>query len=585
MRLGLAPATRSATRAEAGGVPRTAHGRPTARLALLSAAVALGLVAIAGFDLVATRRELLSLLRDQASSVRGTVAAAARSNREAARLVEGQLQARLLDNARLLRELDARGGLGDARLDAVTKQHGLFRVSIFGADGELVFRSGGPAGRGPGGRGGGLGPGAGPGAGPAGLLPRLLGGEDEIVTGLHTPRSGEGARLAAGVRRQNGGALILNVDAADEAALLRQGTLDALLADVVASAPDVSFVAFEQGELRFAHGDPAPQPGLPAVSERVVESGGKPVLELSSKVDLGAGAEPAVLRLGMRLDGVRRAERRMLAQLAFTLVASVALAGLGVGVAWLRRRYALLSDEHARAQEALRRRDRLAAMGELASQVAHEVRNPLNAIAMSGQRLRREFLPAVPETHEDRQGLQDLLDVVAGETQRIDGIVQQFLEYARPPRIAPRPVDLAGLVEETLQPFRPRFDAKGVRLDSDTAGVATAQLDPERIRQALENVLRNALDATPAGGHVQVRAHSSPSGHVVEVADSGAGISAESLSRIFDLYFTTKPDGTGVGLAVTQQILSAHGGTVEVESAEGRGTRMALRLPPALPGS
>jgi signal transduction histidine kinase len=556
--------------------------RPAARLALLSAAVAAGLVAIAAFDLVATRRELLSLLRDQASSVRGTVAAAARSNREAARLVEGQLQARLLDNARLLRELDTHGGLGDARLDAVARQHGLFRVSVFGADGELVRRGGAAAGR-PGGRGAGQGPG--PGAGPAGLLPRLLGGEDEIVTGLHTPRSGEGARLAAGVRRRSGGALILNVDAAEVAALLRQGTLEALLADIVASAPDVSFVAFEQAGRRFAHGDPAPEPGLRASGERVVTAGGRPVLELTSQLALGAGVEPAALRLGMRLDGVRRAERRMLAQLGFTLLASTALAGLGVGVAWLRRRYALLSDEHTRAQQALRRRDRLAAMGELASQVAHEVRNPLNAIAMSGQRLRREFLPAVPEAHEDRQGLQALLDVVAGETQRIDAIVQRFLEYARPPRIAPRPVHLGALVLETLQPFQPRFEAKGVRLDADTAGAATALLDPERIRQALENVLRNALDATPAGGHVRVEARSNPSGHVVLVSDSGAGIGADDLPRVFDLYFTTKPDGTGVGLAVTQQILSAHGGTVDVESAPGRGTRLALRLPHAPPGS
>jgi signal transduction histidine kinase len=167
-------------------------------------------------------------------------------------------------------------------------------------------------------------------------------------------------------------------------------------------------------------------------------------MELSRTVELDQG--PALLRLGMRLDDVHAAERRMVAQLTVSLLAAVVLAGLGLVTIGLRRRYGQLSERHEKAEEALRRRDRLAAMGELASTVAHEVRNPLNAIAMSARRLRSEFTTAT--TREDdaaereaaeREAAErdELLAVLESETQRINRIVQQFLDFARPPKLDP----------------------------------------------------------------------------------------------------------------------------------------------------
>jgi signal transduction histidine kinase len=567
------------------------------RILLASVGLGVALLLLLWADHTATRTELLSLLRDHAGSLRQTVAAAARSNRAAGQQAEAQLAARLLDAARLLGELDRRGGLNAALVEESASRQGLFRASVFSATGVLEIGAGpgGPRGRGPGGGPGGGGPGSGlgrgpggglgggPGGGPgAGLLPRLLSGEEqETVSDVHTPRGRGGARLAAGVRRARGGAIILTADATAVSELLRQTSLDAMFDDIVKSAPDLAYVVFEQDGRRLVHGEAPPlEPEMPAHAalERELSLAGRPIVELAGPISVGEEA-PARLRLGMRADGVRRAEQRMLLRLALTLGVTLALSALGVGTVWLRRKYALLSARHARAEEALRRRDRLVAMGELASTVAHEVRNPLNAIAMSAQRLEREFLEDAPDSSQAE--LQELLTVVSGESRRIDRIVRQFLEFARPPQLHPRPVDVAALVSGVADAARALAGARGMALEATASGAGEATLDPDRIREALENLVRNAIEATPEGGRVALTTRGDADAVEIEVADAGPGIPAELLPRIFDLYFTTKPDGTGVGLAVTQQIVTAHEGTLEVDSRPGAGTRMIVRLPRA----
>jgi signal transduction histidine kinase len=540
-------------------------------LVVAGVALAAGLVTVIWLDWRATRQELLALLRDQAASLRQTIVAAARSNRQAGEEVEAQLVARLLDNARLLAELDRVGRLDEALLHETVTRHRLFRVSVYSPDGSVEL-AGSTDDRPRRGRGRG---------GPAALIQRLIGdGEPEATTKVHRSRWGE-ARVAAGVRRQNGGAVVINVDATAAAALERQASLDALLEDIVASAPEVAYVVFEQGPRRIAHGEIPPDEAraepLALHGERETEVAGRPVLELDGIVDLGAGAS-AVLHLGMRLDGVRAAERRMLVQLGLSMGVSLALATFGVGALWLRRRYGLLSERHARAEAALRRQDRLAAMGELASGVAHEIRNPLNAIAMSVKRLRAEFRSG-DEASVDQAERDELLDILEGQTQRIDSTVQQFLDYARPRPLARRTVDLDRLLAEVGQSMRALAESRGASLELDVTSVGPAHLDPDQMRQALDNLLRNAIEATPSPGAVTLAARRGGDGVVITVSDTGAGIAPEHLPRIFDLYFTTKSEGTGVGLAVTHQIVTAHGGTLDAGSRLGQGTTMTVRIP------
>ncbi len=397
-----------------------------------------------------------------------------------------------------------------------------------------------------------------------------------MVTGAHASRWG-GERVAAGVKRAGGGAIVVTVDATEIAAIEKPASLESLLEEITTGSPEIAYTVFEHADGRIAFGDvPADAPASPG--ERSLEVRGRPVLEFASDVPL-AGGETARLRLGLRLDNVRRVEQRMALRLVASVAAASGLVALAFGLAGLRRRYGVLSEKHARAEEALRRRDRLAAMGELASTVAHEVRNPLNAVAMTAQRLKREFLGARPADGAERAELEELVSVMTSETQRIDRIVQQFLEYARPPRLAPERVDLDALVGEAAGRARSRAESRGVRIEVAAPGAGTAVVDPAQLRQALDNLVRNAVDATPEGGQVSLAARREGGGHAIEVRDTGRGIEPDHLPRIFDLYFTTKADGTGVGLAVTQQIVTAHGGTIEVDSRPGAGTTMTVRLP------
>jgi signal transduction histidine kinase len=582
--------------------PRPAS-RPatTPRIAAAAILLAAGLLVVGWLDYRATRQDLLTLLVEQAASLRQAVAAAARSADAATAQAQSSLGARLLDNARLLDRLDRQRGLTQAALDEIARAHRLFRVTVFSASGarEMSAGLGGP----PPGAGRGFGPGPGGGAGGGGgfgntLAERLLsGGEAEAVSEVHGSRWGRGWRMSAGVHRSKGGAIVLNVDASDIADLQQQASIDHVLDEIAAGTNEIAYVILADGDARTAHGrlaqaalaGPGPDaqaaPPLaagqlpPGLSAYELDVEGVPVLEFAGSMATG-DADAPVLRLGLSLEGLRSAERRSLTRLVVSLAAALGLGVLAMAFVGLRREHGVLQEQHALAQESLRRRDRLAAMGELASTVAHEVRNPLNAIGMSAQRLRREFLDAPgPLKDADRDERRELLDVLSSETRRIDRIVQQFLEFARPPRLAPRAVDLAALLGERAAAVAALASTRGVGVKADVGDAGTAHVDADQFNQAIDNLLRNAVEASPSGATVWLRASRDGAGHHVVVEDQGPGIAPEHLAKVFDLYFTTKADGTGVGLAVTHQIVEAHGGSIEVDTEVGRGTRMIVRLP------
>jgi signal transduction histidine kinase len=591
--------------------------RATSPILVATAALAAGLLVVGWLDYRATREDLLSLLVEQANSVRHTVAAAARSTTAATTQTQATLQARLLDNARLLDQIDQRGGLSQDLVDTVARQNQLFRIIVLSATGDREFTAGTGGGP-PAGAGRGLGLGLGPGGGRqrrgtdvagvergggsgfgselAGQL--LHGSHSEAVSEIHGSRWGRGWRLSAGVRRTRGGAIVLNVDASQLAELQQQGSVEQLLDEVAGNGSGVAYVILTEGATISAHGTlatlaretNAPQaaasralalPGrLEGVSAFERELGGTPVLEFVGPVDPGRKGGPT-MRLGLSLAGLKSAERRSLTRLVLALLAALGLGILGLSFVALRQQHGLLRQEHALAQEALRRRDRLTAMGELASTVAHEVRNPLNAISMSVQRLRREFLDDTGAPSEDNLAeRRELLDVLVSETRRIEGIVRQFLEYARPPKLVLRPVDLEGLLGGIVSASQALAATRGVPIEARVTGVGDANVDPDQFRQAIENLVRNAIDASSSGSGVVVHGKRSGDATTIVVEDHGSGIALDQLARIFDLYFTTKTDGTGVGLAVTHQIIEAHGGTIEVDSTLGRGTRMIVTLPP-----
>ncbi len=556
--------------------------RPNRPVLLAGALLGTALVVLAWLDYHAVSGELHTVVRAQAATLHATVAAAARAQHAAAEHAEAALSERLLESARLLRDLDRAGALTTASLDDLAARNSDIRVVVFGPDGAREFAAGTPPGWG---RGGGQGPGFGrsrwgapPGSGGR-VAERLISGEaEEIVTPAHTSRDGGAERVAAGVRRRNGGAIVVNAASNVSQQLDDVYSLRALLAQIAQSTPALAYIIVDDDGRRVADGPLAAavvdeaEDSPPDERNRVVNGVG--VLERRSAVQLG-DERSAELRIGMRLDDVVRGERRTLVRLATGLTAALGLMAVALAFVSLRQRFGVLSAEHARAQEALRRRDRLAAMGELASTVAHEIRNPLNAIAMSAQRLAKEYPP--PSSGDD--DLADLLGVIQHESTRINQTVQQFLDYARPLPINRQVIAIAPWLEEISQSASAVAATHGVSIEMRAPSTLQGSVDPAQLRQAIDNVLRNAIQASPHGGRVRLDATAAGKGIAITVADEGAGIPPATLPRIFDLYFTTKPDGTGIGLAVAQQIVTAHGGTIEVDSEPGRGTAMRILIP------
>ena len=229
--------------------------------------------------------------------------------------------------------------------------------------------------------------------------------------------------------------------------------------------------------------------------------------------------------------------------------------------------------ELARTQEQLVQRERLAALGELAAVVAHEVRNPLGAIFNSVSYIRRLIgvaNPALP-----------LVEIVAEEADRLNRIVDDLLHFARPPSPSPTPVPLQRLLEDSVRAAL--ADATG---QVEVAWIVEAEVpvlvDERMIRQAFLNLALNAVQAMPQGGtlRVVVRREEGTRPEVqVEFTDTGSGIPADLRARIFEPFFTTKAKGTGLGLAIVKRIVESHAGRVVLESEPGRGTTFRLFLP------
>ena len=223
-------------------------------------------------------------------------------------------------------------------------------------------------------------------------------------------------------------------------------------------------------------------------------------------------------------------------------------------------------------QRQLQRADRLAAAGELAAGVAHEVNNALVSILAQAERARESA---------DAAGLRDALLRVETHGHRIADIVQRLLRFARPPTPQRGPVDLLALVRDTIQLMSHDLDRARVRSELlAPASLPLVVADAKLVQQVLVNLFTNAAQAMqPAGGTLRVTAKTLQNWVAVEVHDTGVGIPADDLPRIFDPFFSTKEKGTGLGLSVSDAIVNAHGGELLVQSTPGRGTVFTLRLP------
>lgn len=408
------------------------------------------------------------------------------------------------------------------------------------------------------------------------------------TTGLFND-SLSGASYYGVVRRLDDGKLLrVALDSALLLEMRRTVGLSALLQDL-ASHPEVRYAVLDS-----PHQLLAATPNLPAWVEApgegthdealatqdfqtlVIDSPEGPVHEARTPF---AGAPGTVIRLGLVQPGLQQILARARWAILLRTGLILGLGGLGLVLLISRQHLQLLAREKEQMEAEVRSlmagrelQERQVAMGSLAGGVAHEIRSPLNTIAMAAQRLEFQLDP-----QQHREHYQDLVRNIRHEAQRIERIVADFLAFARPPkaqRVLQDPVQALRQVTET---FTSLALARGVQFQVQLEALPKAMLDADQIRQAVLNLLMNALQAVPKeGAQISFTARRERGALHLCVDDNGPGVPEEQRRKIFDLYFTTRAEGTGIGLPLVQRVASQHGGRVDVSSSPLGGASFVL---------
>jgi len=220
---------------------------------------------------------------------------------------------------------------------------------------------------------------------------------------------------------------------------------------------------------------------------------------------------------------------------------------------------------------------RLAAIGRLTSGVAHEVKNPINAIVVHLEVLRQKLQQLDPDTRRH-------IDVIGSEIQRLDRVVQTLVDFTKPMDLRLADLDLRRLVDEVVVLAQPDAERHGVSIVRDLPNASLpVKVDADLVKQAVLNIVLNGVQAMPGGGELTLLGRLAGDDAQLEIRDHGAGIPQEVRDKIFNLYFTTKKNGSGIGLAMAYRVMQLHNGSVEYDSVEGQGTTFRLRFPLVAP--
>ena len=548
----------------------------------------LGLVLTLGITLLASRHDTRSRIADaeemmvsQARAIADVVAQSSLHGLEAYNHWEKEVTHGLLNNARWVALADSTDGVSNAQLARYANYLGLFRIMLFDAQGELELAShapdqtnelDGPL--------------------PTGFLEPLLSGQLESRPfGYHMLPNSQQGRFVAGVRRSTGGAVVVSVLPQNlEVPLDEMGPGN--LIKSLGAGPGVRYVVVQdEGGVQAAFssdvGFTLPpddlQPGKlhesdDYISREFVSPLG-PVYEMARLIDLRDGGQ-VLLRVGLDgtlLQGLRRdiKNRALMRGLVYlgTMLLAISLFLGWQRLAVLNREVEKVGWELRMREEEARRDGKLVAMGHLAAGVAHQIRNPLNSIHMIAQMMGRTT------DLEEKVKVQALH--IRNESARIEKIIQQFLEFSTPRQPMPQRLDLGELITETVAV---QASAHGMRDVEFRVEVTDHEvlLDRSFLIEVLENLLRNAVEAMAGSGVIEISAETVGDEVVVVVADNGPGIPPENREKVFDLYFTTRASGSGLGLSLTAQMVSALGGHLDLDDhpgVDGRGARFVIRLP------
>lgn len=226
----------------------------------------------------------------------------------------------------------------------------------------------------------------------------------------------------------------------------------------------------------------------------------------------------------------------------------------------------------------LEKAERLSSLGQLAAGVAHEIRNPLNAISMATQRLKRDFVPLDSNRADD---FQNLSGVIRDEIKRLDGIIEEFLTFSKSRRLELHNFSVTEVLQKIVSLIREEASARNVIIETKWRHTpAIIPMDINKLQQAFLNLIKNAMESMPAEGKIIITVDKEGKKYiVVSIADTGCGMTAEEIERIFNPEYTTKEKGLGLGIPLASEIIRGHGGDIRVVSREGEGTTFEVVLP------
>lgn len=421
-----------------------------------------------------------------------------------------------------------------------------------------------------------------------GLMREIVEGRRAIVADLFgRPLTERGLFTLAIVRKNVPGIIAIRLQGGALKKLYRQFALQREISDL-GLREGIRYISVQDSDLTvLAHTDPSTigkkeddpflkgafQNSRPISRTYPLTEGGE-IFEVVKTLSLN-DHPPGLIRIGYRSEEIRplldQTQKSVGLSIFFFLILGVSATIL----IWVNQ------NRHFRKvremEDRIRLAERLSSLGHLAAGVAHEIRNPLNAMSMGLQRLRREFPP-----REDplRKEFLSLADIILKEIRRVNEIIEQFLTLARPFDLRMKEGSLGDLLRHLIQLFHEEATSQGITLIlSEGDPLPRMRMDEEKLTQALMNIMKNGIQAMERGGVLRIEAHPSKDRVELSFTDSGSGIPEDRMEKIFNFYYTTKENGIGLGLPLAYRIIEAHGGQLKVESKVGVGTKVTVILP------
>ncbi len=529
-------------------------------------------------------REALALIQHFEKNIQDTISSLESIERESGRLqsiastseiflgIEESLAEYLLDVIHRVDRVDGEKPMGPSELQAFVEQFLISSIEIYDDRGNLL--RGWPQTSLSSKRGS--------------LLKEIITRNRSTVIDLFDKPLLEDHWFSIGIRRKTApGIILLSLNGEQVKILLRQLLIQRAISDV-SLREGILFISIQDINLNYlAHTNPyyigkkEDDPFLKdsfknkkKLSRLYRPKGNEEVFEVVKSIYL-KDKPICLIRIGYSPDEINRLLDQVKKNVALSIFFLLLLGLLGTILVWVNQNRHLRRMKEM--EDRIRRAERLSSLGHLAAGVAHEIRNPLNAMGLGLQRLKKEF---IPDDQSKREEYISFTEVILKETRRINDIIEQFLNLARPFELRLRDASLSDLLNHLITLFHEEASSRGIdiklKLNSE---IPPIKMDYEKLMQSFINIIKNGIEAMEKGGVLQIEAQSFKDYLEVTFSDSGSGISQDQMEKIFNYYYTTKEKGVGLGLPISHRIIEAHGGEMKIESKSGYGTKVTVRLP------